>query len=195
MFITDALALSIVPRWAIVRAFRHQSVAEHSFNVAMITRELLTRYDHLTIPERGDNGPQYPTIRPYNVIWLALTHDIEECVTGDIPRHAKHSILRMKRDIVELVPDLPQIGFTLQEHNLVKLADIMEAATWIRMNGVGRHAEAVADRLKIDLMTYIDLHKEMLVEVGHARQLYHDIVAEAWRAKATGAQMEGNLGV
>lgn len=185
MYITDALSLSIVPRWVIVPTMRRQSVAEHSFNVAIIVQELFNRYPRLAERSEGE-----PFIRRFNTIHHALHHDLDECVTGDIPRHAKKMVLRAKRDMVELIPDRPDVGLTINEMEIVKLADIMEAATWLAINGVGLHAAAVSRRLKLDLWAYLDTHniQEMLGDTLEVRQLYFDIIVEEGRANATGSR-------
>lgn len=140
MFITDALALSHVPRWVIVPTVRTQSVAEHSFNVAMIVQEILTR-----CPELVTGDP--PAIRREAAIWHALTHDIDESVTGDIPGIAKRW-MRSKRDIPDLVPDVPLVGVTLGEMRLVKLADTIDAYTWLRRNTNSPHGYKVVEWLR-----------------------------------------------
>lgn len=138
MFITDALALSHVPRWVIVPTVRTQSVAEHSFNVAMIVQEILTRCPEVVVTHG---------IRREAVLWYALVHDIDESVTGDIPGIAKRW-MRSKRDIPDLVPDTPSAGVTLDEMRIVKLADVIDAYTWIKVNGIGQHACEAAQWLK-----------------------------------------------
>ena len=142
MFITDALSLSHVPRWVVVPMLRTQTVAEHSFNVAMIAQELMSRNPAITSHHVDDEMGTAPLVRRENVIWHALTHDIDECVTGDIPGIAKQH-MRAKRDIPDLVPDRPSIGVTLPEIQLVKLADIIESYTYCAKYGLGPHARDV----------------------------------------------------
>lgn len=125
--IVDALALSHVPRWAIVRHTVPQSVADHSFRVTLIAGEICSRCTIL-----GDD------VRLMNVMLRAMYHDLDECVTGDITSFI----------------DKPHAGLgyletpvTMAELRLIKTADIIEAETFIRMNGVGPHAAWVADDL------------------------------------------------
>lgn len=180
MYITDALSLSIVPRWVIVPTIRRQSVAEHSFNVAIIVQELLNKYPHLT-----------ETVRPYQLMFHALHHDLDECITGDIPRHAKKVVLRAKRDMVDLITDRPEVSLTISEIEIIKLADIMEAATWIELNGHGPHANSVSERLKRDLWAYLDTHniQAMLGDSLEVRMMYERIVVESGREAATGSRV------
>lgn len=184
MFITDALALTIVPRWTIVRTARLQSVAEHSFAVAIIAEQILRLNEHLTVHEPGLT----PLCRRERVLWHALTHDVDESVTGDIPRHAKKLVLRPKREIPVLVA-IPGEPLTLAELRVVKLADMMEAYTFIAMNGVGRHAESVAQRLKYDVHEYIrNEMKNLIINPGPTAGLIVLIEREYGREEATGSR-------
>lgn len=187
MFITDALSLLHVPRWAVVRMSRPQSVAEHSFAVAMITQELMTRNPDIVLrnsPE--DDGVIRGVVRHDNVIWHALTHDIDECVTGDIPGIAKQH-MRAKREIPDLVPDRPPIGVTLPEIQLVKLADIIETYTYCVMFGHGPHANAVAEKHLFPMLerARLDSQEAGLVSKDQTKfmKLIHDILAERGRLR------------
>lgn len=116
MNIREKLNLSYVPRWAIVPMLRPQSVADHSWRVAIIVEELINR---LILRANFDH-----TDTVY-VMVAALRHDMDEVKTGDIPSLEK--------------PD-----FKMPESNtglLLKVADMIEARTWIRMWG---HPERVA---------------------------------------------------
>src|SRR5690606_20843295 len=76
LHLTDALRASDVVRWQIVRVLKGQSVAEHSFNVALIALELA---DRLKV-DRGE------------VLHYAILHDLPEVLTGDIPTPTKRVI-------------------------------------------------------------------------------------------------------
>lgn len=181
MFITDALALGIVPRWAIVRTIRPQSVAEHSFNVAIIASEILQLNPHLTA-----GGP---ICRREQVLWHALTHDCDEAVTGDIPRFAKTLIVKPQREIPQLVKVLPDPMVSMAELKVVKLADRIDAYTFINMNGIGKHAEAVAQRLKYDIQNYVKVDmKELIIDPLPTLNLMHLIEREYGREGATGSR-------
>lgn len=79
----DSIArnLADVPRWAIIRTIRSQSVAEHQFQVARIAIKL---WDQLL----GELRPRDYACKCM-MIEYALTHDDDEVVTGDIPSNAK----------------------------------------------------------------------------------------------------------
>ena len=69
--------LSYVPRWGILRSIRKQSVAEHSYYVALYADQLAT-----LIQWEGDTAA---------LLQYALLHDIDETITGDIPGPVKRA--------------------------------------------------------------------------------------------------------
>jgi hypothetical protein len=94
-----------------------QSLAEHSFNVAHI-------------------GMAICKLLPAPANWygevakVALIHDIDEVLTGDMPTPAKN---KAKYDFnVAITPAV-----------VVKMADIIDAYTFIKMNAVDRHGDEV----------------------------------------------------
>lgn len=100
------LRAAIVPRWAIIKMAKPQSVAEHSFNVALITRAILSNF----IEQQLDDN---------EIIVAALDHDwAEEIYTGDIPSPAKRP-----------GPVVGGIG-----HAVIKLADVIEAYVFASKN-------------------------------------------------------------
>lgn len=118
----DLLDLAFIPRWCCVPTTRAQSVAEHSYRVAVIVQELIDR-----IPYAG-------TI--HAVRW-ALAHDGPECRTGDLPGNLKADFPEF-RDMVNWMEDyycpwyrtersLP----TPRELLIVKLADHLETLLFI----------------------------------------------------------------
>lgn len=173
MRLTDLLALSIVPRWSVVPHHGHQSVADHSFRVVVILRELA---DRLSITLTAED------------LWYALTHDGAESVTGDIPGKFKARYLPDIRQ-AELAacpwldPRLVPIGRALVSNiTLVKLADLIETYTWIAMNGYGPHALTVQERIWLDVQNLCDGNTEMFA-AAHAAA--HHVVCETGRAYAT----------
>jgi len=77
-----ALRLQYVPRWVIVNMDRKQSVAEHSFNVALIVKYIY---------EAKFKG-SYNVEVMNSMMIEALFHDGDEIYTGDIPSPAKEHI-------------------------------------------------------------------------------------------------------
>jgi 5'-deoxynucleotidase YfbR-like HD superfamily hydrolase len=141
MRLTDLLALSHVPRWSIVPHIRPQSVAEHSYRVWAIADLLMD-----LIQYNGDRG---------EVAKWALMHDAPESRSGDIPGVFKHGIeeaIRVREhEVCEWFED-DKCGVSTTALIIVKVADLIETFTFIRMYGTGNHARltanAVLDQLK-----------------------------------------------
>ena len=176
MRLTDLLSLSHVPRWSIVRHSPPQSVADHSFRVAVIYYELCER---LKCPVS------------VGALWWALTHDGAECHSGDISAKFKSLLNRKALSVAEesaspwyidCYRNLPGI-----EVSLVKLADELEAATFIAMHGVGPHATNVADwcRVIVQNNAYARAgNTARAIEI--VTQIYREIVGEEGRFDPTG---------
>ena len=126
MRIQDIMLAQDVKRWTIVRTIRDQSLAEHTFNVVMISRAIAANLG----------------IDDTKIIKYALDHDLDEILTGDIPTPAK--------DRLKISTSYDGKSFeecNSQEASIVALADIIEAIAFITDNQVGRHAHVVADYL------------------------------------------------
>lgn len=133
---------SHIKRWHIVNTANQQNLAEHHYNVTVIGLQL---YKAIV----GE-------LPPAAFIAGLLFHDVAEIRYGDIPTPGKRFIREMygTTDFFEhidakLVPHIPfmdQQSLLPNEHDICKLADLIEAAWWIRENGVGHHAAVVADK-------------------------------------------------
>lgn len=123
MNIQDRLRASSVKRWHIVNTSREQSMAEHAFNVAQIAIELRMRLNPGIIKAdcRAD-------------VLLALDHDMEEILEGDIPTNAKPN-----RKLQEFFEQRPW-----DCKHYVKMADLIDMCVFIEDYGIGRHAKAVS---------------------------------------------------
>lgn len=124
VLLKQKLRLQQVKRWPICVTGKDQSVAEHSYNVALIARCLAMAV--------GDMAT-LTAVTEY-----ALIHDADEWWTGDIPSPFKRE-LRAKCPPVQphldgdlKVPDLIR--------GIVKLADCLEAIHYIREFGGSRIA-------------------------------------------------------
>ncbi|GAB0148726.1 HD domain-containing protein [Marichromatium gracile] len=135
-----------VTRWHSVRCARNQTLAEHHYLVAMITRELLSR----VMPE--DPGPEVRL----QALEYALLHDAPELLMGDMPSPLKRRVAEvagradpLERIEREIAPEVIARKQALRHTPLafiVKLADLMDACLFIREEGIGAHAAAVADK-------------------------------------------------
>lgn len=93
--------LSVVPRWSVVPTVRKQNVAEHSYHVVMLCMWMMP-----FLAGGSDLAFQWDVVR------LALAHDLEEAADGDAPS-----------------PSRPVIDYSTadQAKVVVKVADILEA--------------------------------------------------------------------
>lgn len=72
---------SVVPRWSILWTLTKDLLSNHSFFVTLYANQ---------IAEMIEWG--MPSHR-YTLLWRALTHDLDECFTGDVVAPAKKAIL------------------------------------------------------------------------------------------------------
>jgi 5'-deoxynucleotidase YfbR-like HD superfamily hydrolase len=129
MFDREHRTLAHVPRWPIMRVNRRQSVAEHSYFVALYSMEIAQ-----FVGWDGDGG---------RLAVHALTHDLDEIVTGDWPSPVKRA---MKSEWREDLNDWTrekmdersskQSAWHLDAPNpkikaIVKLADYVEALLYL----------------------------------------------------------------
>lgn len=110
--------LSWVTRWTVVNTLKKQSVAEHCFNVERIA--LMVAVEWLKWKDSN---------LLFEVSQIALHHDDDEAVTGDLPSPAKWALgekwIDAHRDLWYNRPG--------QAHDIVKLADKMEAFWFLTM--------------------------------------------------------------
>ena len=130
MKLNDMMRAQHVKRFHIVNTTKSQSVAEHSFNVALLAREIAIKmgFDSENIDK---------------VTLAAMFHDMDEVITGDIPTPTK---LRFKEKGVDLNNngiEVPYQSGSDSVNRIVKIADYIEAAWFLEENGSGRHAESV----------------------------------------------------
>src|SRR6266404_3120800 len=126
-----------VKRWTIVKLTREQSVAEHHYNVWIIARGIS---EVLGIELHNSRDAQA-------IEHLALTHDLQETVTGDVPSPFKdlapasfRALEETARNSVGLPSDAGNRGTIVEA--VVKLADIAETLFFAYQNG-GRDRPAV----------------------------------------------------
>ena len=138
----DYLRAGHVKRWHIVNTTATQTIAEHSFLVAIIALHLFQKLV----------GTNASTESAFKLVIAALFHDCGEVRTGDIPTPGKAYIRGLAGTDVfnriddDLLPEIPYVGSTLPDtlHKFVKMADAIETAHWISEHKAGRHAEIVA---------------------------------------------------
>lgn len=113
----ELLHLSYVKRWVVAPTHREQSVAEHSFRVAIISGELAKQTGW------GDSE-----LRVCAVVMMSLVHDDDERLTGDIPGPVKSAEAGYLRDLDTMSP----------AECIVKVADSIETGTfWLQWGNAG----------------------------------------------------------
>lgn len=133
------IRLSHVPRWTIVPMFRAQTVAEHSFRTAAIAFDLA--YHCRDIDSDA----------VYKIAWLALEHDVVESIVGDIPASAKP-------DWVTVRGHAATRQFSDLYHHIVKLADLLEALTYLYLFGVPTNRRVEIASGLVDKVVQASLH-------------------------------------
>jgi len=131
-FPKELRTLQFVPRWAIVRTSRTQSVAEHSYYVALYSRWIIRAVCCIKWLADNDVGVD-------EVLDAALTHDIEESFTSDIPNPIK-KYAGLRENVLfkawESKTATDRFGDFYKEprepiKRIVMLADIMEACAFL----------------------------------------------------------------
>lgn len=105
------IRLCHVPRWVTVPLLRPQSVAEHSYRVAIISLQLLRQLGKMA--EVG------------HVVTAALIHERSEATTGDIPAPLKKGS----------ATDLNESPIHSLGEYVLKLADLIEAFSYLGCYG------------------------------------------------------------
>lgn len=158
--LAEMLRTGHVKRWNIVRVAREQTIAEHMYRVWLITNEFCSAIG-------CSDGERL------EVQFLALTHDIPEVMTGDIPTPSKDMIRSICKSyhpgaanvINELdsrvCPELSELwsGLSSKAHKIVRLADLFEAVVFLRVEGIGARAK------EIEAILYKEL-KQKTLEFG-----------------------------
>lgn len=122
--------LSVVQRWAVVSTVRKQSVAEHSYNVAILSERIAREWFSI-----DDDAVLFALVR------RALYHDWRESITGDPPSYMKWAINEVGIDAVfgdyiedhevDLHPGPEAWANTVR--GIVKVADYIDALIFLHM--------------------------------------------------------------
>lgn len=153
----DFLRASYTKRWTIVNTSRQQTIAEHSFNVAMIAQYLAELTDW--------NGVFHSSEVLQLQSW-ALLHDIVEIYTGDIPTPFKRALEKHGAKISDAEEEfLKEYGGAAREAEqsifgvIVKFADMLEAIWFLKDHGIGDHASKVLSGLYENLYSMVDKYE------------------------------------
>jgi len=125
------MRMSSVKRWVIIEMSRAQSVAEHSYNVAVIANGLFDRLavDIMSFELRSESN-ELSCLRSGVLEW-ALMHDLPEVLTGDIPspvkKHLNEAIDAMEYSVF---PGYGRMRTRMKDSIggvIVKMADYIDA--------------------------------------------------------------------
>ena len=143
--LAQTLKLSAIDRWLIVDMSRKQSVAEHSYNVAMISVTIADNIHTITSQSIYEE-----------IMYWSLVHDLPEMVTGDIPTTMKKYIdaNRMADDLYPLWKQHKNIINGSAAMDIVKAADYLDAIQFAQKYCVD------VDKVKIikDIQSNLMLH-------------------------------------
>ena len=139
-----------VKRWHIVHTARQQTVAEHSYMVAMISM-------HLVHEMEKKSGP-FQTISKLDILKWSLMHDLPEVIMGDavspVKRLAKDEFDRVE---MQVDPYLKWYEQNLPEHikAIVKTADYIDALKYLQTEGINGQSKSIYKRLRKDLTFHL----------------------------------------
>lgn len=124
-----------VRRYHTQRTLRAQTVAEHSFGVCMLIRQV------------------WPDCSR-NLLFAAMHHDLPELMTGDIPAPAKRAHPQMDAYLEEFEASLHPLYFnteymSAEELATLKWADTMELVLWcLEEWRMGNHLSNIGDMVR-----------------------------------------------
>jgi 5'-deoxynucleotidase YfbR-like HD superfamily hydrolase len=149
----EVMRLSSIKRWGIIEMSRQQSVAEHSFNVAVISHYLITEIQDVAISYAMHS----------QIMLLALTHDLTELVTGDLPTPMKQfvgkAIDEMEQSYFPKLIDFKGQTSTLIQR-IVKIADTIDAIQFAKKFCVDSRREAIIGEMVTRLEGIIRITEE-----------------------------------
>lgn len=163
--------LGHVIRWNVAPRLHNQSVAEHSYFVALYSGKLCGIL--------GASPDEYKAVVSY-----ALHHDMPEIVTSDVPGPAKRAIVDEAK-LFEYEQNLmTDLGLGGPEpipwvKSVVKAADTIEAYFWLSMEVARGNQMMTAERNIAKDRMRIALNKILVYGQDDCTPLYFEIVTEA----------------
>lgn len=156
--------VSFVPRWAIVKTLREQNLADHQWHVAMIAWRMSVDCKLTDIPG----------FDMANLLLSAMTHDLEETVSSDIPSPANKFLKKecpawkpwLQERTREFFPWYKEDPTVLTK-DIVAIADLLEAILFL------------GDEIERG-NSYVIPHKEYLVGLMDSLMLATATKREEW---------------
>ncbi len=197
LFPPELRTASIVPRWSVVWTLTRDSVANHSYYVAMYVKAIATVIRWLE---------NYPDKMLAMVAWMslicsALSHDLDETISGDLVAPVKIEILdrnryddyirlKMQERMPGLLSEMDQTEDTLppelfdQMWSIITVADRLDALLFLigeRRLGNG----VVASRIPSALARLEAAWHELPAEKSRLEQLWNTVMTAAIKAHET----------
>jgi 5'-deoxynucleotidase YfbR-like HD superfamily hydrolase len=134
----DIIAMEHLTRWHMVKVRRHQTLAEHSAVVAMLSVKMLALWSPLALSRVAAQ-----------IFDLALTHDVHELEFGDIPSVVKEVVpsdyeQKMEDHFWSRRGGQPDVDPLLAR--IIKLADAIEGFCFYSVEGIDPNIEAYMER-------------------------------------------------
>lgn len=147
----EVYRLSHVTRWHIVRTARPQTVAEHSFNVAALA---ILICDRACLGEWSKSEKARTAM--IAIVFDALSHDAAEARLGDVPTPTKKHIAEgyghLESETTSALHRARNVAHGAHPAwigHLVGFCDLLEAAVFLSIEGVGARAREIARDLRI----------------------------------------------
>lgn len=166
-FFARILRMKYIDRWGLMRNTWKESLSEHTLDVAILAHGLAV------INNRRFEG----TVSPEHVATLALFHDANEIITGDLPTPVKYHDDRIRtaykqleegarQDLLNLLPEdlRPDYAKAFQEDlntkewQLVKAADKLSALIkCMEEEQAGNDEFSVAKQAQLDALHHMNV--------------------------------------
>ena len=175
MFERDYRDLAYVPRWGIIPVNHRQSVAEHSYYVALYALEIIAFYRSKGYAMKGLSE---------NILTHALMHDRTESFMSDIPGPVKRSITdsEIRRQYEHYVGQKAyEFGYapSIEAQKIIKLADFMDEYAYLTMEHSTGNAFPGMLKLRVSVENNMghaakNLPYLSFSEIGEMMDLFYD---------------------
>lgn len=160
----DHLKASYISRWGIIKTASTQSIAEHMWRVWCLVR--------LWGPSLGLTGDEQHLAESW-----ALTHDLAEIRTGDMP--TPHKTPEVKAHLAEIEAKICPAAAEIEEviagtpiADFCKLCDTAEAVLYLKTDGLGQHAQDVRNLLYGQMVARLERSRLSLVQQETFNELF-----------------------